>query len=76
MGDQELFHKVNAIKEQIAQLQDCLPRTTQEKCACDESGHCAHHATVYNHLDDAYDHMLRAATQLQFPNGIGDRRAF
>ena len=76
MTDQQRFDLINGTVQQVAYLRNSLPKSSQSGCACDERGHCAHHANVWNQLDEAITRLTLAASQLRFPNGAGDKAAW
>lgn len=76
MTDRERFNKLSfQIAGVVQQLID-LPSSGHGLCACDVRGHCAHHATVFNHLLEAKEALERAQQQLRYPNGAGDKAAW
>lgn len=78
MNDQQRFQASNVLIQHLIDLRERLPKGEQgqDRCSCDATSHCAHHSAVYCHLEDAAFAIQRAAAQLQYPNGQGDRPAF
>lgn len=76
MTDKERWQFTQGIIQQAIYLRESLPHSTQQNCACDNTGHCGHHANVDGRLADAIKAMQLVASAIRYPNGTGDRPAF
>lgn len=57
-GDKKLISDVQGLLSKISSLRTDLYRYPRPGCACNGKSICAHHAEIYNRLDQAYDILV------------------
>lgn len=63
-ADQKLDEELRAILAKVVSLRDGLYQR-RAGCRCDEKRLCAHHAAVWNHLDQVRTNLHRAIDQVE-----------
>jgi hypothetical protein len=60
-ADKRLVKDIQKLLYQVSKLRTGLYSTPRPGCACDGKSICAHHAEIYNRLDQAYDILVLAS---------------
>jgi hypothetical protein len=59
-SDDRLITDIQSLIEQLSRVKRSLIHSPRAGCACDGEALCSHHASVYNHLEQALESLALA----------------